>query len=82
MKEQTLSIGRWDKLPHYNVVGRPTDFYIWINENEKTRSKTSKWIRGKVNLYSELSVLHKKDKKEFIKKLYEIYSEIGDMLSK
>lgn len=61
MKE--LELGNPFNLPHYSIIGMPTDFYIWINEDG--RGDASSWIKGTVafNLYYKLK---RANKEEFI----------------
>ena len=47
-----IEIGKWDKLPHYTVVGHPQDFYIWINEDG--HGSNTGWIKGDVPLYHKI----------------------------
>lgn len=60
-----LEVGRWDKLPHYAVIGKPTEMYLWVNEDGI--GSASNWIKGKESfeLYHELRQMVK-DKSKFI----------------
>ena len=66
-KNNKLEIGSYKKIPHYAIIGDPTDFYVWINEDGNGQS--SEWIKGKANLHHELARLHRKKKQDFIDKL-------------
>jgi hypothetical protein len=45
-----IEVGSWDKLPHYAVVGRPVNFYVWIclsKPHHFDRAQgASEWISG------------------------------------
>ena len=64
-----MSVGEWNKLPHYSVIGDATKFYVWINtDNQDCRNSASEWITGMVafRAYAKLVHFYKKDKKDFI----------------
>jgi hypothetical protein len=47
-----IEIGKWNKLPHYMVVGQPQAFYIWINEDD--HGSNTSWIKGNLPLYHKI----------------------------
>jgi len=61
-----LEVGTYKSTTHYAVIGRTTDFYIWIREPGE-RGSHSKWIVGKeaFELYHRFKGLAK-DKEKFI----------------
>lgn len=61
-----MEVGNWNKLPHYTVVGTPTKFYVWVNENGKGSSST--WLSGKEAFakWFELKRYFKSNKQQFI----------------
>lgn len=61
-----LEVGTYKSPSHYAVIGRPTDFYIWIRETGDHGS-ASKWIIGKeaFEIYNCFKGFAK-DKKGFI----------------
>lgn len=75
-----LSVGSWDKLPHYSVVGVPTSFYVWINLDNQTfhdpEQGASAWVKGRVafDAYAKLRRLYGKGKvKGFIEVVKELH---------
>lgn len=64
-----MEIGKYNKLPHYSVVGEKNNFYLWVNEDGKGSS--SNWIKGRLafQLFNELRIRFKKDKNGFIELL-------------
>ena len=70
-KDKKLELGSHNKLPHYSVIGDPTDFYVWINEDG--RGQSSDWVKGQAGLYHELSKLRDKKNPEFIQKLKSVF---------
>ena len=72
-----MEVGKYNKLPHYNIVGEPTSFYVWVNEDNHGAS--SKWIKGRpaFKIYNKLALLFKNDKPEFIKLLKRTFDENG-----
>ena len=71
--DNIMECGKWNKLPHYVVVGRPTDFYVWVNEDG--HGEASKWLKGSSAFsdYLKLQILYK-NKDEFcsmVKRLFE-----------
>lgn len=66
-------IGKWNKLPHYRIVGDATSFYLWINKDGK--GGNTEWIRGKnaFRLYNKLVTV--KSKHEFIELFEQAYQE-------
>jgi len=69
-----MQIGSWDKLPHYNVVGQPTMFYVWINVDGK--GVNSKWLTGEPAFamwFVLLEKFNKTDKTEYIRLLQDLY---------
>lgn len=76
-----MKIGRWDKLPQYEVIGEKNRFYLWVEDD--SGCSASNWIVGRdaFRLYNKLNGLFKKDKKAFIKLLKEQH-EINARVSK
>ena len=75
-----LSVGSWDNLPHYSVVGVPTSFYVWINLDNQTshdpEQGASAWVKGRVafDAHANLKRLSRKGKvDEFIKVVKELH---------
>ncbi len=70
-----MKIGSYNNLPHYEVIGDKTCFYIWVNEDG--RGGASEWIKGQkaFRLYSELALKFKKGRKEFIFQLKQAYQD-------
>lgn len=70
-----MQIGKWNKLPHYSIVGQPSDFYIWIDKDG--RGGNTKWIKGKeaFGIWNRLKKLHKKDKSGFIELAEKVYDK-------
>lgn len=70
-----MEVGKYNKLPHYSVVGEKTSFYLWINEDGK--GSNSNWIKGQeaFKLYNQLQNALKKDKEAFIKLVKEHYEK-------
>lgn len=54
-----------------SLHGLPCDFYIWY-ESRYVRGESSKWIKGRSQLY--YSLRNCKDKKEFIKVCREVWN--------
>ena len=77
---RNLEVGKWNKLPHYAVIGNPQDFYVWVNEDKF--GSNSGWIKGAkaFEAYNKLANLHKKDRVGFVtmvKALYKTYAKAG-----
>lgn len=76
-----LEIGKYNNLPHYAVIGEPTDFYVWINTGESLHSYqagkagASGWIKGNEAFreYNKLRQLYKKDKTAFIDAIVQLH---------
>ena len=70
-----LQVGRWDKLPHYAVIGEKTFFYVWVCEDGQGSS--SKWVKGNeaFQLSNKLLNLFKKDKAAFVSLVKQIHKE-------
>lgn len=66
-----LEVGAWNKLPHYSVVGRPTEFYVWVNENG--HGSNSVWIKG-AEAFTIYNKLRNLDKKALVVKIKELHS--------
>ena len=47
-----IEIGKWNKLPHYMVVGQPQAFYIWANEDG--HGSNTVWIKGDLPWYHRI----------------------------
>jgi hypothetical protein len=64
-----MSVGAYNKLPHYAVVGSPTEFYVWCQQDKSTPGHmcNSEWIRGRdaFDTFHKLEKLFKKDKPQF-----------------
>jgi hypothetical protein len=62
-----LEVGSWNSLPHYAVVGRATDFYLFYRPDPFT-AKTTVWITGKeaFELHAKFKAAKVKSKAEFI----------------
>lgn len=73
-----LEVGAWNKLPHYSVVGRPVEFYVWVNEDG--HGSNSKWVKGTeaFTLYNKLRGLNKAELVKSIKQLHKEYSKNGN----
>lgn len=70
----SFQVGAWNKLPHYAVNGKgPQDFYVWINEDG--RGEASDWIRGEFNTWHDLKKMSKKNKKQFVAKVKELFDK-------
>ena len=70
-----LEVGRWDRLPHYAVIGEKTSFYVWVCEDGQGSS--SKWVKGNeaFQLSNKLLGLFKKDKSAFVLLVKQIHKE-------
>ena len=69
MKVKEMEVGKWNKLPHYAILGGKTDMYVWVNEDGK--GSASQWIKGNIafRLWHRLEKRFKKDKKAFVELL-------------
>ena len=70
-----IEIGAYNKLPHYAVIGPPTAFYVWVNEDG--RGVSSNWITGS-NAFNKWHLLKRykaKDKAKFVSCLKELFLE-------
>jgi hypothetical protein len=75
---QSLSDGDYRRGPYVSVVGRPTDFYVYVMPKGE-RGEPSKWIKGEHRLWFELARLHKKDRTAFVVKCSALLKERGYM---
>lgn len=68
-----MEIGKWNKLPHYSVIGNATEFYVWKNEDGK--GSASKWLKGAdaFKKWHRLKNYRKKDKEKFVSYLKMIH---------
>ena len=72
-----LEVGSWNKLPHYAVVGRPTDFYLFHRPDAFT-AKHTVWITGTeaFELHAKFkAALQKRNKTEFISMFNEEFNK-------
>lgn len=72
MIKKIKEVGDWNNLPHYCAVGKPCDFYVYINEDGF--GKSSNWIKGNeaFDLWNDLRLIKKKqDIANKIKSIYE-----------
>ncbi len=69
-----MEYGSHKNLPHYAVVGTPTDFYVFV-QTSKNNFGWSKWYKGKeaFNHYNNLRLIYK-NKQKFIEKVIELYN--------
>ena len=60
-------VGNYNNLPHYNIIGEPTAFYVWVNEDGK--GTASNWITGReaFRIWHKLRAIKKKN--EFIREI-------------
>jgi len=70
-----IEFGKWDKLPHYAVVGNSTCMYMWVNEDG--RGSASEWIKGTAAFesYNKMMKLKKADCIDSIKALHKEYTK-------
>jgi hypothetical protein len=67
-----IEIGKYNKLPHYELIGKGTDFYVWINEDG--RGESSKWIKGRTASKEYYKIKNEKDKNKQIQMIKELYA--------
>lgn len=76
---QSFGYGAHDKLPHYGVIGKGTEFYVWrvTKKSEPYFHCCSEWIKGKeaFQMYNQLKELHGKDRQAFYKMVDEIMAK-------
>ena len=73
-----MEVGRYNRLPHYAVVGEPADFYVWVNETGEPfvhkLQGHSHWIKGRSDIYFKLK-RSLRDKEEFTKQIKELRAQ-------
>lgn len=68
-----LEVGGYNKLPHYAVVGRPVEFYVWVNEGSSPYSgRISKWYKG-AEAFSHWHKMLKMTKPELVGYIKELH---------
>ena len=68
MSAYKLEVGKWDKLPHFAVIGEPTSFYVWINHGNATAldpaQGASAWLQGREAFDAYYKLKHFCEKKK------------------
>lgn len=73
---KTLEVGKWNKLPHYCVVGSPVDFYVYSHENFRRSWSGSVKDKEALVYWSKFLALSKrKDNAGFITLVQEIFDK-------
>ena len=74
MKKHEFEFGKWNKLPHYAVIGDVSSFYVCCKDENFPNGKNCDFLHGENSKYWHiLKKLHKENKREEFKKLaYEL----------
>jgi hypothetical protein len=54
-------IGDYKNLPHYAIIGNPSDFYIFRQLNKKDFGQFSGWVKGQSSLWHKLKQINEKE---------------------
>lgn len=72
-----LTVGAWNKFPHYAVIGDPCNFYLWMQETKEDRGCNGRWITGSAatTILNKLRELIVKDTAEFVVMFKRLHAE-------
>lgn len=64
-------IGTYKKLPHYSIIGNPSDFYIFRRLNKDEFGQFSGWVKGQSALWFKIKQARKKECAELCDRILE-----------
>lgn len=72
-----LTLGSYDKLPHYSVVGTPVSLYLYMQDTSG-RGESTKWVSGvqAAHVLKALRAAMLKDKIAFTTLFRKLYKDL------
>ena len=69
-----LAVGSYKSLPHYSVHGKPSNFYVWVNEDGV--GSASKWFKG-AEAFAAFNAMRGMNKHERVALIKELHIKLG-----